>query len=363
MRTRAKSVFRILALTGGIALALACSPLFAGYQESKVFTSDHLVVNNLIGEIQVRGHSGSSFEVVVKVGGRDGSHQNIKLRTGDDELSVVFPVDEERNYVYPRMGRNSSSTFTPDRNESWLAEVLDGLLGRRIKVSGSGSGLEVWADVEIFVPNGASLRVNHGVGAVKAEDTEGGLELNTRSGSIRASNVDGNLTFDTGSGEVIVETARGSLGVDTGSGSVDLIGCDCDTVDVDTGSGGVKLRDVRSSTLKVDTGSGKIDAAGVTADSANLDTGSGSIKLQLDGMGDGDFRLDTGSGGITLALPAGASADVRASAGSGGVDLDLDEPIELRTKERDEVSFVIGGGDADVVLDTGSGGIRIVRSH
>jgi DUF4097 and DUF4098 domain-containing protein YvlB len=76
-------------------------------------------------------------------------------------------------------------------------------------------------------------------------------------------------------------------------------------------------------------------------------------------MGDGDFLIDTGSGGIELRIPRGAGADFQAETGSGGVDLDLDDGVQLRTKQRDEAAFSIGGGGARVTLDTGSGAIRI----
>lgn len=97
MRMIDTTVRRRLALTGGIALAicLAGSPALAGFEESKTFTSDQLVINNLIGEIHVQGHGGSSFEVVVKVDGRDASRESIELRSDGDQLSVVFPISDE----------------------------------------------------------------------------------------------------------------------------------------------------------------------------------------------------------------------------------------------------------------------------
>jgi DUF4097 and DUF4098 domain-containing protein YvlB len=113
----------------------------------------------------------------------------------------------------------------------------------------------------------------------------------------------------------------------------------------------------------VDTGSGSVTASRIRADGANIDTGSGSISLELESMGRGDYNLDTGSGRITLALPYDASADVEASSGNGGIDVDLDDGVRMRHEERDEVAFSIGGGDASVRLDTGSGGIRIVRAR
>jgi len=76
-------------------------------------------------------------------------------------------------------------------------------------------------------------------------------------------------------------------------------------------------------------------------------------------MGLGDFRIDTGSGGIKMTIPTNAAADFHADTGSGGIHIDLDGPINMRQMDRDEARFSVGGGGARVVLDTGSGGIRI----
>jgi len=62
-----------------------------------------------------------------------------------------------------------------------------------------------------------------------------------------------------------------------------------------------------------------------------------------------------------LKLPPEASAEVRAETGSGGIDLGLDSPVELKYKDRNEIAFTVGSGAARVVLDTGSGGIRITN--
>ena len=71
------------------------------------------------------------------------------------------------------------------------------------------------------------------------------------------------------------------------------------------------------------------------------------------------IHIDTGSGGVKLTLPLGFSADVEASTGSGGIDLGLDEPVTIHHKDRNELEFRIGNGDARVTIDTGSGGITI----
>lgn len=341
-------------------------PALAGFDESRSFPAGSLTVNNLIGEVRVGGHSGSEFEVLVRVRGRDASTDVIEVRTrngANPELTIAFPVDSERNYVYPALGAGSKSSFSFDREgESWLAELLGALGSRRITVRGSGSGLEVWADVEVKVPPGGVLNVNHGVGEIRAADVNGDLRLDTHTGGIEAVRIEGDLLADTGSGHVTVRDVNGKLNVDTGSGHVDAEECRGPSILIDTGSGHVTLRGADTPDLDIDTGSGHVRASGVRADSAVIDTGSGEVELRLDRMGSGEFLIDTGSGRVTLALPADASAEVRADTGSGHIDLDLGQQVEILHKDDDEIRFRVGSGAARVELDTGSGGIRIVRT-
>jgi len=355
-----------LALAVLACLALAVPPALAAFDQSRSFQADSLTVNNLIGEVRVSGHAGSTFEVLVRVRGADASPELIEIRTKEGaapELTVGFPIHRERDYVYPALGAGTRASFSmSEGGGSWLAELIGAASSRKITVRGSGSGLEVWADVEIKVPAGAVLRVNHGVGEIHASDVEADLRLDTRAGSIDVARVRGDLLADTGSGDVTLAEVEGELSVDTGSGDVSAEGCRGRTVLIDTGSGSVTLRDLDTPSLNVDTGSGNVSASAVRADGAVIDTGSGDVELRLDRMGHGKFEVDTGSGDVTLALPADASADVRAATGSGGLPLDLGAAVEILHKDDDEIHFRVGSGAARVLIDTGSGGIRFIRA-
>jgi hypothetical protein len=359
---------RILLPALALLVCTLCMPgaVQADFSHKESFDAGELRINNLIGEIRVEGHGGGSFEVEVNVRGRDASPERMEIRADKGAratLSVVFPLNEERNYVYPKLGSRSKTSFTVEKGDSWIASLFGGLTGRRITVRGSGSGLEIWADVTVHVPQGATLHVKHGVGQVDASDVSGDLTLDTSSGRITARGIDGDLLADTGSGNVTVENVRGDVVVDTGSGSVEVTRASGSSLSVDTGSGSVEVGEIDTRSLSVDTGSGSVKAFAIRTDDANIDTGSGSVTLELDRMGDGDFIIDTGSGRISLSLPPGASADVVAETGSGGIDLDLDEGVKLTRRDDDEIAFVIGDGGARIRLDTGSGGIRISRSR
>ena len=352
---------RGLAVAATIALIAALPASAAIIKEHRTIRSGNLEVRNLIGEVHVEGHEGAAFEVDITIQGADANEGLVTIEENGDVLSIVFP--RQGDFVYPRLGPGSRTSFSfNDGDSSWLGEILGDLFRRgRIEVRGSGKGLEVWADLTIRVPHGSDLVVRHGVGQLDASGVEGNVDLRIRSGHAGAERIDGNLVVDTGSGHVNVQDVRGNVSIDTGSGHVEASGLAGSLVNIDTGSGHVDLDDVRTEELRIDTGSGRVEARRISTDSADIDTGSGGVTLELDHMGEGNYRIDTGSGGITMRLPSDASADFKAETGSGGIHVDLEEGVKLRRMERNEASFSVGGGGARVVLDTGSGGIRITR--
>ena len=355
--------FRRAALVACGLLILAL-PALADHERTFTFDGNELEVIDMIGAVAVTRAPGDQFTVKVTVRGGDATEDllEFKVREGRDAgLAVVFPTAEHDDYIYPPLGRDSKTRihFHQGKDEgSWLKKIFNG--GGAVEVRGKGSGLEVWADLEIGVPEGGSLKMLLGVGEIAAQDMDGDLNLDTNSGRVRAENVKGDLLVDTGSGAVEAVDITGSVNIDTGSGSVVVRGVKGDKVLVDTGSGAVKVTDVTCSELHVDTGSGGVKARGVKTDRAKIDTGSGSVVLELDEMGTGRFVIDTGSGSIELALPEGASARIEADTGSGRVHNKI-ENADVRHLERDELLMTVGDGEARVTLDAGSGSITIRR--
>lgn len=367
----------VVAALGGVASESRAEE----WTESFTFDGKDLRVANLIGEIQIEGARGSGFEIEVRVQGRDAGRDVIRIDEDhgrNPTLAVRFPVKEQKKYVYPPMGNSRSSfSLTRHSNGDWWKEALGLFSGDKIEVSGTGRGMEVWADIRVRVPRGSRLVVEHGVGHTEARNVDGDLNLNTRSGSVdvdgitgevmvdtgsggvMVSNVNGDLSVDTGSGSVGVRQVEGELNIDTGSGSVKIEDTSGARVLVDTGSGEVTLDGISCRSLSVDTGSGGITAGGIRAEEATLDTGSGSVLLELAEMARGDIEIDTGSGSIDLRLPASASATVYASTGSGGIDVNADD-VHMLEKSRDEKRFEIGDGRGSRInLETGSGSIRV----
>ena len=131
-------------LTAGLVVT---APAQAGFEERLEFDAQTLRLGNLIGEIQVEGHDGDRFEVLISVQGRDADRDQISIkqkRGREAEVLVIFPLDRETHYVYPKLGKSKSS-FTPTRNfredRSWWSSLWDVLQGNQIHVSGKGLSL------------------------------------------------------------------------------------------------------------------------------------------------------------------------------------------------------------------------------
>lgn len=349
------------------ALLLLC-PRAAGaepFTETLSLDASRLTVLDLIGEVRVVGHDGPRFEVEISVQGEDAGREVVKIeRTegSDAEIRVAFPVKDESRFVYPRLGRGTTTTIAltgrrEDRG-SLLEEMLRYLGARKIRVSGNGQGLEVWADVTVKVPAGKRLQVDHGVGEIHATGVRAQVELKSRSGSVSAADVEGGLRVDTGSGAVEVERQRGDLRVDTGSGGITVSGCAGGLVSLDTGSGGVEVSEIECDELAIDTGSGGVAGTGLRAGEALVDTGSGPVRLAFERMGAGPFRFDTGSGSVDILLPEEISAELVADTGSGSIRVDVQD-AKLVVKERNSIVMRVGAGEAQVTIDTGSGNISL----
>jgi DUF4097 and DUF4098 domain-containing protein YvlB len=137
-------------------------------------------------------------------------------------------------------------------------------------------------------------------------------------------------------------------------------GVRADRLRVDTGSGSVTGGDLDARDVNIDTGSGSARLGRVNARRLKIDTGSGSVDLELAGPVD-DARIDTGSGGATLRIPPSLGATLDVDTGGGGIDTEV--PVQLTKSERGHLTGRVGDGRGRIVIDTGSGGVRILGAR
>lgn len=321
-------------------------------QESYRLQGDRVAVYNLAGEVEVVAGSGSEVVVRVTARGADASRLSVELGDirGQSTLRVVYPDDR---IVYARPGGGRFRSSVQVRADGTFG---DGMGGDRVEIRSGGSGLEAHADLRIEVPEGKAVAINNAVGAAGARGIRGDLTLRVSSGTITVADITGEVELDTGSGNVVAEDVVGTLEVDTGSGDVTLARVAGPRLFVDTGSGRVEANGVTADRVEVDTGSGRVEILDLAAPDVMVDTGSGSVELALVGPVD-RLEVDTGSGAVTVTVPRSLDAEIEVDTGSGGIDMDL--PVEVRTSRRDYFEGRAGDGRGRIVIDTGSGRVRI----
>jgi len=352
------------ALRGGpaiVAAAGAALTLAGGAAAQERFTIDgeRAAVYNVAGTMRVEAGSGSSVVVEVTRAGNDAGQLRVR-RTDSGDVATVAVVYPDGDVVYPELGGGSRTTLDVRSDGTFGGDNgfrLGG--GNRITVRGSGSGTRAWADVRVLVPAGRSVSIHHAVGRIDVVNVDGDVQVKGYAARIEASGTRGRLDLDTGSGGIVVTNAEGDVRLDTGSGGVRLNGVRGSGLDVDTGSGGVNGSDVSVGRLHVDVGSGGVRLEAVDARDVDIDTGSGSVVLRLRRDAE-QVKIDTGSGGVTLGLPQGFGADAEIDTGSGGIRVDV--PSTVRRSNRSHFSGTFGDGEGRLVIDTGSGGVSVVRN-
>jgi hypothetical protein len=345
-----------------IAVAVACAGVMlagaARAQERYAVDGDRVAVYNLAGQMRVEAGGGSQVTVEVRRGGEDARQLTVRRSQsgGFSNLAIVYPGDR---VVYPAMGRFSNTNLTVRPDGTFGDHGGGGWFGHGgVRVSGSGSGTRAWADVRVLVPAGRTVSVNQGVGRIDVVNVNGTLRVKGFASDIHASGTRGSVSLDTGSGGIELSDAVGDATLDTGSGGVRVTNVRGGVLSIDTGSGGVQGGGLAAQRLHVDVGSGAVRLDGVDARNIDVDSGSGSVSLRL--TGDAEYlKVDTGSGGVTLAIPPSFGARAEIDTGSGGIHIEV--PMTASRSTRDHFSGSFGDGNGRMIVDTGSGGVRVIR--
>lgn len=347
----------LLALLASLVTLAAAA---AARAETIIVSGKDVAVYNLAGDLRVEAGAGPSVTVDVTRGGRDGGKLKIAqdLLDGRQALRVLYPGNR---IVYPRTKGWSSTSMAVTRDGRFEDKCVHGiaeLFARHVSIHSGGSGDEAYADLVVRVPRGQKISIYVGVGAASVSNVDGELYVSTNSGTVNSIQTRGKLSLDTGSGDVAVAEASGDLIVDTGSGDVRVNKVSGNSVSLDTGSGKVAGAALVTGRLHVNTGSGSIDLERVACPDVDLDTGSGSVALGLTSDVD-RLKIDTGSGSVRVTAPETISARVHVDTGSGGISTDL--PMKLTEKTASSLIGTIGDGRGTIVIDTGSGSVKLFR--
>ena len=339
----------------------AASLLGAQSAETITLRGSDVAIYNLAGVVRAERGSGRDVTVEVRRGGRDGA--KLKIESGDvrghPALRVIYDADR---VVYPKLGRWSNTTIDVGTDGTFSDNDGDRRRrpwgrGGRVRIAGTGDGLEAWADLVIHVPAGATVRLRHGVGEVHADGTDATLDIDVASASVDLSNTKGGLRIDAGSGAVSISGASGDIALDLGSGSARLSKITAGELAMDVGSGGVQGDNIIvTGRFVLDAGSGSCEFTQLTARRAKIDVGSGGLRADFATDID-DLDVDAGSGAVTLGFPESTGAQVDIETGSGGISSDF--AVLVTRTDRHRLEGTLGDGKGRIHVDAGSGGVRL----
>jgi DUF4097 and DUF4098 domain-containing protein YvlB len=316
-------------------------------------------IYNVAGTVHVVAGTGSDIVVDVARRGRDASKLRVEQSEvrGRQAVRVVFPNDD---IVYPALG-NGTRVRTRIRADGTFHDTDTGgfFSGRQILVHGSGSGTEAWADVTVSVPTGRSLHIHLIAGDANVTNVDGDLSIDVDAATVTTERTRGRLAIDAGSGRVRIMGAQGDVDLDAGSGAMDIRDLDVKRLHVDGGSGDLVGGNLVAGSVDLDLGSGGARLAKVSTRQLKLDAGSGAVDLEFATDVD-DVRIDSGSGAVTLRIPPVLGASLDIDTGSGGIESEL--PITVTRRERDHLTGRIGDGAGKIVVDGGSGVVRLRKS-
>jgi DUF4097 and DUF4098 domain-containing protein YvlB len=306
--------------------------------------------------------------VLVTRGGADAARLKVSQDEidGRETIAVVYPADKIR-YA---LGKGDSRTQLRVRedgtfgdNDEWddhghrhrHDERRD---GRHVTIANDTDGLDAHADLTVQVPAGRRVSLYLAVGRVTVSNVSGDLRIDASSSPVNATGVKGSLSIDVGSGSVQVGQIDGELNVDTGSGEVKASQIK-GRLSIDTGSGDVTGTDLEGDEVSIDTGSGEITLTTLRSPKVSLETGSGRVSADLQDAIH-DLAVETGSGDIAIRAPATLGAEVEIETSSG--DIETDFPLQVTRQGRDHLTGRIGDGKGSIAIETGSGGVKLLKS-
>jgi lia operon protein LiaG len=345
---------------------LLSNDLQAQQPERYSISGREVAIYNLAGEVKVEPGQGGDVVAEVTRGGADGAKIKVMRDATDDEarLRLVYPGDRIQYSQLPagsstQLRIRDNGTFSDSHNHD-NEEHRKKEEGRRITIASGGGGLDAYANLRVTVPPEKEVSIYLAVGKVSISNVNGNLSIDAASAPVTSSGTRGELDIDVGSGAVQVTQSRGDLSVDTGSGSVSLSDVRGENVEIDTGSGDVTTSDIRSNSLSIETGSGSIQSTALVAPQVSLQTGSGSVTADLSGEV-WNVNVETGSGDVTLKMPQTLGAEVDIETSSGEIETDFE--VAVTRHARDHMTGRIGDGRGKIVIETGSGQIKLVKAQ
>jgi DUF4097 and DUF4098 domain-containing protein YvlB len=277
-----------------------------------VGANSSLFVNNIAGDITIRGVPGNEVRVEgVKHG---------KGSSDDDARGQMSNIQVTINEVGGRV---------------------------EVKTYHSGRNNRGWVDFTISVPTATRVEV---------QSVSGDLQLQGVKGELRAETVSGDVT-GTSLGRV--------ASLKTMSGDLRVTGIESDApLALSAMSGDLVIENVKARSVDANSVSGDVNIHSCACERVHMESVSGDLEYSGMISRAGRYEIKTHSGGITLNVPGNTGFEVDANSFSG--DITFNPPITSILSQRGRgpgrvAHGVVGNGGASVELSSFSGDIIVNR--
>jgi hypothetical protein len=185
-----------------------------------------------------------------------------------------------------------------------------------------------------------------------------GLDLSGVYTDVTVAGVRAPITVETVQGDVDVTGGEGAVSLRSVQGGVTLKGAR-GRIDVHSVNEDVRVSDAAGE-ITAETVNGEVVLERVDATSLDAETVNGDVGYDGPIRNNGRYSLSSHNGDVTLAVAENASATVTVSTFSGEFESDFPVPLRETHKGR-RFSFGLGGGGAQVSLESFQGTVRLVR--
>jgi DUF4097 and DUF4098 domain-containing protein YvlB len=273
-----------------------------------------LFLNNIAGDITIKGTSGSEMHIDVLKHGKGSSDSDARQQMQNIQVTMDKVGD-----------RVEVKTFHAGRNNRG------------------------WVDFTISIPVAAKV------------------EIHSVSGSLRLEGLKGELRGDTVSGDITGNGLGRVAELKTMSGDVRINGIESDgPLVLSAMSGDTTVENLKARSVEANSISGDVRLTNCTCDRVHLQSVSGDLGYVGQITRSGRYEIKTHSGGIRLSVPNGAGFEIDANSFSG--DISFDPPITTVLSRGGRGPMpgkaahgVVGNGGASVELSSFSGDIVVNR--
>ena len=195
-------------------------------------------------------------------------------------------------------------------------------------------------ELRITAPPWMALTISGVNTSVKVEGVRAPITVETVEGEVDVTGGEGLVSLRSVQGSITLRQAKGRINVNSVNEDVLVAGSSGD-VAAQTVNGEIALQVVDASSIDASTVNGDISY-------------SGPIRAG------GRYTLSTHNGDVTVTVPDGTSASVAVSTFSGEFESEFPVPIRGTPKGKG-FNFTLGGGSAQVTLESFQGTIQLVR--